>query len=118
MSSPNRAGNEVLITPAVPDCGRCGGEGLLSAHVPHGWDRADGRRVDGIAAVVLCPACDVNDTASGALITYFHVHGRVTPETLEQCAGLLQAWVDSIEVPAVDLDQLNAEAEAWYRNEL
>jgi hypothetical protein len=109
---------DVGSTPGDPPCPRCEQPGILSARVPYGWERADGQRTNGTTIVVLCPTCDANDPAAGALITFFHVHGHVTEETVQQCAELLQAWADSIEMPNLDLDALNSEVDAWRQGEL
>jgi hypothetical protein len=98
-------------------CPRCGQPGILSARVPYGWERGDGQRTNGTTIVVLCSRCDAGTPAAGALITFFHVHGHVTEETVQQCAELLQAWADSLEVPNLDLDALNSEVAAWRQGE-
>jgi hypothetical protein len=74
----------------LPECLRCGGEGLLSASVPGGSDNG-GRDV---RRVVLCPSCDIGDSAAGPLILFFAVHGRVTAQTATEFAGLLRTWAD------------------------
>jgi hypothetical protein len=52
------------------------------------------------------------------LITFFHVHGKATSENVQECAELLGRWLDSIELPSVDASAVDAEADAWYRDEL
>jgi hypothetical protein len=77
-------------TAEQPECRRCGAEGLLSASMPDG-DRPGGRDV---RRVVLCPSCDVGDSAAGPLVLFFAVHGQVTAKTAEEFAGLLRTWAD------------------------
>lgn len=109
---------EVEAVTETPPCARCGGPSLLSVRVPRDITRADGGVVRGTAIVVLCPACDVDHPQAGALITFFAVHGEATVELLDQAADLLAAWEHAIEVPAVDVEALEAEVEEWYRGEL
>ncbi|MGK5554683.1 DUF6300 family protein [Actinomadura kijaniata] len=101
-----------------PLCVRCDGQALLSARVPHHITRTDGHVVRGTTVVVLCPVCDLDQPAAGALITFFNVHAQITPDLLEQAADLIHAWVDSIRVPALDVEALDGEVEAWQRGEL
>jgi hypothetical protein len=116
---PRRGDQPIDVAAAqVPACPRCGGESLLAARVPHDIRRADGHQVRGTTQVVLCPRCDADDPAAGPLITYFNVHGHVDASTLTQCADLIHAWVDSIRIPPPNPQQIEAEAEAWYRGEL
>jgi hypothetical protein len=95
---------DITLTRAfeLPCCLRCGSEGLLSASVPaspassgeaadEGDELTEGRPA---RVVVLCPTCDVGDSAAGPLILFFAVHGRVTAPTAEQFAGLLRTWAD------------------------
>ncbi|GAA2626911.1 DUF6300 family protein [Actinomadura fulvescens] len=109
---------DVVAAGEAPSCTRCGGEGLLSARVPHGFERPDGHRVNGTTVVVLCPRCDAGDRAAGALITFFHVHGEVESDTVQHCADLIHAWVDSIHIPPVNVEAVEAEFDAWKRGEL
>lgn len=109
---------DVVSSAQPPTCPRCGAEGLLAARVPHTLDRPDGRSVHGTTVVVLCPSCDVGHPAGGPLITFFHVHGSVDDNTVTQAAELIAAWVASISTPAPDVDQIDAETEAWYRGDL
>jgi hypothetical protein len=94
---------DITLTRAfeLPSCLRCGSEGLLSASVPAspppGGRAGEGDEVTegkGERVVVLCPSCDVGDSAAGPLILFFAVHGRVTAPTAEQFAGLLRTWAD------------------------
>lgn len=111
-------GIEVLSGDTGPCCPRCGQEGLLSARVPHGWERASGARTDGTTIVVLCPSCDAGHPQAGALITFFAVHGHITEDTLTECANLLRAWAESVRLPTLDLAVLDAEMDAWRRGDL
>ena len=101
-----------------PPCPRCGGEGLLSAQVPHEWRNNRGIMVRGTRIVVLCPHCDAEDPAAGSLILFFAVHGQVTGETTEEFASLLRGWASQAQAPEVDQDALEAELQAWRRGEL
>jgi hypothetical protein len=49
---------------------------------------------------------------------YLLVHEQITPETLRECAALVQRRVDSIASPSVNLEQLEAESLAWRQGEL
>ncbi|MBO2464947.1 DUF6300 family protein [Actinomadura violacea] len=109
---------DVVSALHVPACPRCGGPGLLSARVPHDIERQDGHVIRGTTEVVLCPGCDADQPEAGALITYFHVHGAVDADTVRQAADLISAWANSIEIPPPDVDQIDAEAEAWRKGEL
>jgi Family of unknown function (DUF6300) len=80
-------------TARQPACLRCGAQGLLSASVPAG-DRD-------VRQVVLCPACDLGDSAAGPLILFFAVHGQVTAQTAEEFAGLLRTWADHLAGPCL-----------------
>ncbi|WP_433464024.1 DUF6300 family protein [Spirillospora sp. CA-128828] len=102
----------------APACPRCGGDGLLAARVPHNIERPDGHLVRGTTQVVLCPGCDADQPAAGPLITYFHVHGQVNDDTVAQCADLIHTWVASIHIPPADIEQIDAEAEAWRSGDL
>lgn len=90
----------------------------MSVQVPHGWDNPDGTRQNGRLLVVLCPSCHADDPAAGPLITFFHVHAHVAAGNLYECADLITRWVASITIPSVDLEQLDAEYDAWRRGEL
>jgi Family of unknown function (DUF6300) len=81
-------------TAELPQCPRCGAEGLLSASVPD--DGRNGERDGGRDSrrVVLCPSCDIADSAAGPLILFFAVYGQVTAQTAEEFAGLLRTWAD------------------------
>jgi hypothetical protein len=113
----NRRELDVISTLTPPICPRCEQEGILSARVPHGWDRADGTQTTGTTIVVLCPICDADDAYAGPLVTFFIVHGAIEAATLEQAADLLQTWADHITIPALNLDTLEAETQAWRRGE-
>jgi hypothetical protein len=88
-------------TAEQPQCPLCGREGLLSASVPvdpaaRGRRRGDcGATGSEVRQVVLCPACDVDNSAAAPLILFFAVHGRVTAQTAELFARLLRIWTDS-----------------------
>ncbi len=101
-----------------PSCPRCGGEGLLSALVPHGWLNNRGVAVRGTRAVVLCPRCDADDPAAAPLVLFFAVHGQVASETAEEFASLLRNWASQAQAPSVDQAALDAEVQAWHRGEL
>jgi hypothetical protein len=91
---------------------------LLSAQVPHDVTGADGRTAQGHLTVVLCPSCDAGDPRGGPLVTFFHVHGQVTAETLQEAAALIQQWAESITIPPVDMALLDQEHQAWRRGDL
>jgi hypothetical protein len=109
---------EVRLAGELPCCFRCGRQGLLTADIPHGWDNADGSATHGTIPVVLCAACDHGSPAAGPLIVYLLVHEQITAETLHECAALIQSWADSITIPAIDIEALEAEAVAWRHGEL
>ncbi|MEU9019267.1 DUF6300 family protein [Actinomadura sp. NPDC048394] len=115
-----RGGRPIDVVSAAhpPACPSCGESGLLSARVPHDIKRPDGHIIHGTTQVVLCQTCDASAPAAGALITYFHVHGTIDTDTIDQAADLIGAWVNSIYIPPPDIDQIDAEAEAWRRGEL
>lgn len=119
-NEPERGGRPIDVVSAahVPACPKCSEDGLLSARVPHNIERPDGYIVHGTTQVVLCPRCDADQPAAGALITYFHVHGQVNDDTLTQAADLIAAWATSISIPPPDLDQIDAEAAAWRSGDL
>ncbi|MEV0996863.1 DUF6300 family protein [Nonomuraea sp. NPDC050202] len=108
---------DVMSSDDVPECPRCGKEGLLYARVPHGWVNAAGERVDGYTGVVLCADCDANATHSGPLITWFHVNGEADDEDPE-FVRLLIAWATHVFVPMLDEQALEDEIEQWRRGEL
>lgn len=108
----------VRLTGSLPDCPRCGQQGLLTASIPHGWDNDDGTATCGTIPVVLCAACDHGSPAAGPLIVYLLVHEQITAETLHECAALIQRWTDSITVPPVNAKALEAEISAWRQGEL
>lgn len=117
-AEPDSPGIRLTQTQDPPPCPRCGGEGLLSAHVPQ-WRNARGADARGSREVVLCPYCDADDPAAGPLILFFAVHGRVTAGTTEELAYLLCSWADHAQLPAMDKDAaLEAELAAWQRGEL
>jgi hypothetical protein len=99
-------------------CSRCGGEGLLSAQIPSRWPEARGAVMGGFRVIVLCPHCDANDPAGGALILFFAVHEQVSEETAREFASLLRSWVSQAQAPDVDRDALESELRAWRRGEL
>lgn len=109
---------DVRLAGDLPCCPRCGQQGLLTADVPHGWDNADGTATYGAIPVVLCAACDHDSPTAGPLILYLLVHERVTPETLHECATLVQCWVGSITITPVNAEILEAEITAWHQGEL
>ncbi|WP_222720298.1 DUF6300 family protein [Actinomadura sp. HBU206391] len=109
---------DVINSAIVPDCPRCGGEGLLSARVPYGWERADGQRTAGSTIVVLCSECDADDQHGGPLITFFHVHERISADKLHECADLIRLWAKNLQIPELDEAALDAEIEAWRNDDL
>ena len=109
---------EVRLTGDVPCCPRCGQQGLLTAHVPHDLDSADGTTTRGSIPVVLCAACDHDSPTAGPLIIYLLVHEQITTETLNECAALIQRWADSLAIPPVNAEMLDADIIAWRRGEL
>ncbi|HEU5155366.1 MAG TPA: DUF6300 family protein [Streptosporangiaceae bacterium] len=120
MNGPDRHPQriEVLSGDAAPSCPRCGQEGLISARLPHGWERSNGARTNGTTIVVLCATCDAAHPEAGALITFFTVHGHITEDTLTECAGLLQRWAATIRLPALDVAALDSELAAWRQGTL
>lgn len=108
----------VRLTQQQAACPRCGTPALLFADVPHGWTSPDGSVTRGTIPVVLCPACDADEPGAAALITYFNVHGQVDAGSVQECAALIQAWVDSITIPPLDETRLNEEIRVWQQGEL
>jgi hypothetical protein len=108
---------EVRLTDDLSCCPRCGQQGLLTANVPHGWDNADGTATHGTIPVVLCPGCDHDSPTAGPLIVYLLVHEQITAETLHECAALIQHWADSITIPPVNAERLEAEITVWRQGE-
>jgi hypothetical protein len=120
-SQPARPDNPNIMlaqTKELSPCPRCGGEGLLSARVPHGWYNNRGTAVRGTAEVILCPRCDASDPLAGPLVLFFAVHGQVTDETTGEFAALLRRWASKAQVPATDQAALEGERQAWHRGEL
>jgi hypothetical protein len=109
---------EVRLTGSVPCCPRCGQQGLLVADVPHGWDNPDATTTSGTIPVVLCAACDHDSPSAGPLIVYLLVHEQVTAGTLQECAALIRLWAESITIPSVNIEQLEAEISAWRKGDL
>ena len=103
---------------SIPDCPRCGGPGLISARVPHGWDRGDGGHTQGTTVIVLCSGCDAGSPYGGPLITFFHVHGHIASANIEQAADLIMLWSQNLEPPTLDEAALDTEAQAWRQGEL
>lgn len=120
MSQPANGGRpiDVRLTGDLPSCPWCGQRGLIAASVPHGLGSTDGNVTRGTLPVVLCARCDHENPAAGPLIMYLLVHEQVTLGTLQQCAALIQRWVDSIAIPSVDIEQLEEEILAWRQGEL
>jgi hypothetical protein len=85
----------------------------MHAKVPHGWTDPHGSITAGTLPVIICEQCDAGQPHAAALITYFHVHGQVTSDTITEFAALAQAWADSITIPPLDHQQLDAEIRAW-----
>jgi hypothetical protein len=77
-----------------------------------------GEKVNGTIAVVLCSECNKDDSAAGALITFFAVHGIVTEDTMDECCALLATWASTAQPPHVDLEQFDREYDLWRRGEL
>jgi hypothetical protein len=90
----------------------------MAAEVSHGWDNPDGTVTRGTMNVVLCARCDHDSPEAGPLIVYLLVHQQITPETLHECAALIQRWTDNITIPPVNTDQLEEEILAWQRGDL
>jgi hypothetical protein len=90
----------------------------MTAEVPHGCDNPDGTVTQGTIIVTLCARCDHDSPAAGPLIVYLLVHQQITPETLHECASLIQRWADSITIPPVSMDQLEEEILTWQRGDL
>ncbi|HEY1619660.1 MAG TPA: DUF6300 family protein [Streptosporangiaceae bacterium] len=109
---------DVRLAGDLPCCPRCEQQGLLTADVPHGWDDADGTATHGTIPVVLCAACDHDSPTAGPLIVFLLVHEQITAETLHECAALIRHWADSITIPPVNAEALEAEITAWRQGEL
>ena len=120
MNQPQHSSRPVDVRLAgdLPNCPRCGQQGLLTADVPHGWDNPDGTATYGTIPVVLCAACDHDSPTAGPLIVYLLVHEQITTATLHECAALIQRWADSITIPPVNAETLETEINAWRRGEL
>jgi hypothetical protein len=106
------------VTQDQPACPHCAAPALLAADVPHGWANPDGTTTSGTITVLLCPHCDTSKPGAAPLITYFTVHGQVDAQTISECAALIQAWVDSITIPPIDLARLEEEIRAWQQGDL
>ncbi|WP_431899109.1 DUF6300 family protein [Nonomuraea sp. bgisy101] len=100
-------------------CPRCRtGDVLAVLRLPHTWTNASGNQVRGTSELLVCAHCDVDDPLTGPIVTYFTVHGSAQPENVAQLAGCLLRWIGQARPPKPDENALNAEAEAWYRDEL
>jgi hypothetical protein len=120
MSPPTQPSRPVTVrlTRDEASCLRCGTIALLTAGMPHGLTEQDGTVTRSTIPVLLCPVCDTDKPSAAPLITYFNVHGQVDAGTIEECAALIQAWVDSIAVPPLDHAQLDEEIRAWHQGDL
>jgi hypothetical protein len=110
-------GIDVEIVDAAPDCPRCGTACLLAAWIPRGWNLATGANLYGRGRVVLCPTCGSDDPYGAALITFFHVHGEVSDNTLEEFARLVGEWVRGARVQRVELAAFEEDVAAWKRGD-
>lgn len=108
----------VRLTGDLPRCPRCGQHSLLAADVPHGWGNDDGTATHGTIPFVLCAACDHDSPTAGPLVVYLLVHEQITVDTVHECAALIQRWADSITIPLVHPEILEAEITAWRQGEL
>jgi hypothetical protein len=90
----------------------------MTADVPHGWGNPDSTVTQGTIRVILCARCDHASPEAGPLIVYLLVHQQITPETLHECAALVQRWTDNITIPPIDVDQLEEEIVARQRGDL
>lgn len=99
-------------------CTRCGYDGLLAVRVPRGWHTTTGVHTEGSLQWVLCPACDLDRPGAAAIVTFFHVNGRVEdPTTLAEFSRLLQLWITELETAHVDPVAFEADIEAWRNGE-
>lgn len=101
-----------------PLCGRCGGEGLLGAKVPHQAPGRHGTRLRCIRGITLCARCDADDPWAAPLIMFLTVHGQVAGESTAEFAALLRTWLAHARVPDVNQAALDREVDAWRRGEL
>lgn len=104
---------EIRVSGEPPDCPHCGRPGLLVAHVPYGWDNPGAEPTQGTIPVVLCAICDIGDEHAGPLIAFLLVNEQVTPQTVPECATLIQRWADSITIPRPDMNRIDEEYQAW-----
>ncbi|MGW3627007.1 DUF6300 family protein [Streptomyces sp. NPDC000880] len=110
---------EILLQLAnVPNCGPCGGPGLLLANLPHLWKNSRDEDVHGIRAAILCPACDAGEPATNELLTLFAADEQLDLENIEEFGGLVAAWVKSVRQRKLDIELLNEEHERWRQGDL
>jgi len=81
--------------------------------VPYGWDNPGAEPTQGTIPVVLCAICDIGDEHAGPLIAFLLVNEQVTPQTVPECATLIQRWADSITIPRPDMNRIDEEYQAW-----
>jgi uncharacterized protein DUF6300 len=65
---------------------------------------------------VLCEVCDAGTPGAAALITFMAVHSPVGPEKVEELAGYLTAWLDTVRTTP-DPQAWEEEWQAWRRGE-
>ncbi len=107
-----------LSVAEVPDCRRCDGPGLLQVRYPKSWTGEHGQQVRGFGERVLCQGCDQGDPAAAELLALFAVDDKLDFENLGTFTELAHSWTEVVSQRTPDLDQLEAEAEAWRRGEL
>jgi hypothetical protein len=78
--------HRVEISDKLPQCSRCRGNLITSAVMPK--DDADGRPIH----LELCPACDADKPAAGALLRFLAEGGGRDETRGEEGARLLMEW--------------------------
>ncbi|MGV9679174.1 DUF6300 family protein [Nocardia sp. NPDC003482] len=96
------------VTTGEVHCHRCGRPALLTARVPHRFQRDDGTVVEGARTVVLCSVCDGGDPDAQGVLAFFALHESVDSDNVESAGSLIGEWIDAMAArPTPDLTHLD-----------
>jgi uncharacterized protein DUF6300 len=115
-AGPGGVGLDFVVVEDAPPCVRCGAQALLVGEATCQYLETSGETLRK-HRIVLCSWCDRHDTAAGALITFFAVHGAVTTRNANEFLALVNAWAVKVQTIQVDMEALERDVQAWHRGE-
>ncbi len=87
---------DLSLQSELPVCGRCGGEGVLSARIPLSRVEEYGEPAAGYCDAVLCPQCDREAPEAVLLLLLFAVDDRISGDNAALFTELARTWAEQV----------------------